>query len=79
MNKQIFNSLFLAVMASAIMFAGKFAYESNAKLAVIDEKLTAGLMALKECRTITDINTVGTAVLTQRVTTLEERMRKGNL
>lgn len=79
MNKQLFNGLLLAAMASSLMFAANFAYESNAKLAVIDDKLTSGLAALKECRSLTDLNTLGNAVLTQRVTALEEKTRRGSL
>lgn len=79
MSKQIFNGILLSIITAALLFAANFAYSSNAKLAVIDEKLTTGLSALKECRSLTDLNTLGNAVLTQRVTALEERARKGSL
>jgi len=57
MKKDIWEHLLKCIIVAAIVFAAKFAYDSNAKLAVVDSKLTDGLIELKECRMLVSSNT----------------------
>lgn len=71
--------LLRGIILAALLFAAGFAYHSNAELAVIKKMLDTGLQELKECRAIADINTTSIAVMQQRVASVEEKVRRGNL
>lgn len=65
--EQLFWYILGGTSLGAVIFAANFAYQNNAKLAVIESKLDTGLAALKECRNIADLNTLEIAVLKEKV------------